>query len=80
MRDQLLAIRHRQDKFDAYRHSKLLDQGEISSNRSQTVRPRAIDSLHFGDDSSGVLYGLKRLPTDHRLHLAWDAEAADWYT
>lgn len=36
-------------------------------------------------------YGLKRLPTDHRLHLAvsqflkivriipWDAEAADWY-
>ncbi|PRC90766.1 type II toxin-antitoxin system VapC family toxin [Solimicrobium silvestre] len=38
-----------------------------------------------------LLYGLKRLPTDHRLHLAvrqflkivrvlsWDAEAADWY-
>jgi len=36
-------------------------------------------------------YGLKRLPTDHRLHLAvrqflkivrilpWDSEAADWY-
>jgi tRNA(fMet)-specific endonuclease VapC len=36
-------------------------------------------------------YGLKRLPSDHRLHLAvrhflklirtlpWDAEAADWY-
>jgi tRNA(fMet)-specific endonuclease VapC len=36
-------------------------------------------------------YGLKRLPTDHRLHLAvrqflkivrtlpWDVEAADWY-
>ena len=36
-------------------------------------------------------YGLKRLPTDHRLHLAvsqflkivrilsWDTEAADWY-
>ena len=38
-----------------------------------------------------LLYGLKRLPADHRLHLAvrqflkivrvpsWDAEAADWY-
>ncbi|WP_043914965.1 type II toxin-antitoxin system VapC family toxin [Candidatus Regiella insecticola] len=38
-----------------------------------------------------LLYGLKRLPTDHRLHLAvrqfmkivrvlpWDAESADWY-
>lgn len=38
-----------------------------------------------------LLYGLKRLPRDHRLHLAvaqflkivrvlsWDAEAADWY-
>ena len=38
-----------------------------------------------------MLYGLKRLPADHRLHLAvrqflkivrvpsWDAEAADWY-
>lgn len=38
-----------------------------------------------------LLYGLKRLPPDHRLHLAvrqflkivrtlpWDAEAADWY-
>lgn len=38
-----------------------------------------------------LLYGLKRLPDDHRLHLAvrqflkivhvqsWDAEAADWY-
>lgn len=38
-----------------------------------------------------LLYGLKRLPADHRLHLAvrqflkivrimsWDGEAADWY-
>jgi tRNA(fMet)-specific endonuclease VapC len=38
-----------------------------------------------------LLYGLKRLPADHRLHLAvrqflkivrivpWDSEAADWY-
>ena len=38
-----------------------------------------------------LLYGLKRLPADHRLHLAvgqflkivhavpWDADAADWY-
>lgn len=38
-----------------------------------------------------TLYGLKRLPADHRLHLAvrqflkivrvlpWDVEAADWY-
>jgi len=38
-----------------------------------------------------LLYGLKRLPAEHRLHLAvrqflkivrvlpWDAEAADWY-
>ena len=38
-----------------------------------------------------LLYGLKRLPADHRLHLAvrqfmkivrtlpWDIEAADWY-
>lgn len=38
-----------------------------------------------------LLYGLKRLPEDHRLHLAvrqflkivrivsWDTEAADWY-
>ena len=38
-----------------------------------------------------LLYGLKRLPADHQLHLAvrqflkivrmlpWDAEAADWY-
>jgi len=38
-----------------------------------------------------LLYGLKRLPADHRLHLvvrqflkivrvpSWDAEAADWY-
>ena len=38
-----------------------------------------------------LLYGLKRLPADHRLHLAvrqflkivrvppWNAEAADWY-
>jgi tRNA(fMet)-specific endonuclease VapC len=38
-----------------------------------------------------LLYGLKRLPADHRLHLAvrqflkivrvlpWDVEAADWY-
>ena len=38
-----------------------------------------------------LLYGLKRLPADHRLHLAvrqflkivrvlpWEAEAADWY-
>ena len=38
-----------------------------------------------------LLYGLKRLPADHRLHLAvrqflkivrtlpWDMEAADWY-
>jgi len=38
-----------------------------------------------------LLYGLKRLPPEHRLHLAvrhflkivrvlsWDAEAADWY-
>lgn len=38
-----------------------------------------------------LLYGLKRLPPDHRLHLAvrqflkivrilpWDSEAADWY-
>ena len=38
-----------------------------------------------------LLYGLKRLPADHRLHLdvrqflkivrvlPWDAEAADWY-
>ncbi len=38
-----------------------------------------------------LLYGLKRLPTDHRLHLVvrqflkivrivpWDSEAADWY-
>jgi len=38
-----------------------------------------------------LLYGLKRLPADHRLHLVvrqflkivrvlpWDAEAADWY-
>ncbi|MGM0759714.1 MAG: type II toxin-antitoxin system VapC family toxin [Thermodesulfobacteriota bacterium] len=38
-----------------------------------------------------LIYGLKRLPPDHRLHLAvhhffkivqvlsWDAEAADWY-
>ena len=38
-----------------------------------------------------LLYGLKRLPADHRLHLAvrqflkivrvlsWDTEAADWY-
>lgn len=40
---------------------------------------------------AGLLYGLKRLPSDIRLHLAvrqflkivrvlsWDAEAADWY-
>ncbi|WP_244148789.1 type II toxin-antitoxin system VapC family toxin [Desulfonatronum thiosulfatophilum] len=38
-----------------------------------------------------LLYGLKRLPADHRLHMvvrkffkivhvpSWDAEAADWY-
>jgi len=40
---------------------------------------------------AGLQYGLKRLPADHRLHLAvrqffkiirilpWDADAADWY-
>ena len=40
---------------------------------------------------AALLYGLKRLPADHRLHLAvrqflkivrilpWDSEAADWY-
>lgn len=74
-----------------YRHGKLSHQGEITRHREQLAALAPSMVCISVMTRAELQHGLKRLPADHRLHLAvrqflkivrvlpWDAEAADWY-